>query len=143
MSTYERRTFRWFWIAWTWAVTANTFVTHGLVLADVLWVIFGCVEIWGAVRRSGDDTESEFVWWFSTWTVGSGWRAAAWFVAFTLAWSAGITASFAGHGAASVQTFSVGSVTLISCGPNVVFGAITFLLVLAWLGRHFLRPPAA
>lgn len=139
MGAYERKTFRWFWGAWCWALLGGILIFGSLTYLRAMLVLFAVVELWGAFRQSYDDTLSEFAMWARG--VLAPKPAGRWLVVaiiFACAWTVGYTASFGISPASAIQGVQWHGVLLLTFGPNPPVGVIAGVLVAGILTWHLL-----
>lgn len=148
MGEYERKTFRWFWGAWSWALLGGIFVFGSLWYDRAIWVAWAIVELWGAFRRTDDDTLSEFAQWLAGWRKPGASKWKSWGVLApgllgACVWHSGYVVSFGYTGVESMQRLTVHGFTIATYGPNVLAGMFTSSVVFGFLFWHFLREDEA
>jgi hypothetical protein len=144
MGAYEQRTFRVWWGLWVWALLGGIFLFHSLAYDRLVWVAFFVAEAWGALRRSSDDTLSEFAQWLDSFGKPGkhwyqSWSALAAGIVAACAYHAGYVASFGYLDEGAMLTLRVGGVPVLLYGPNVLLGLLVTTTVGLFLFWHFLE----
>lgn len=141
MGTYERKAFRPVWGLLAVVVALNAFFFHQLVLGRAWIAAFMLLELWGAYRRSKDDTLSEFSGWLSTIARGGTkfHRTLAGALAVLFCWQAGFVLSFGPEGQSAAEYYRIGGHVVFVYGPNLLAGLVVTLAGYGWLSSHFVR----